>query len=184
MTLSETPPPPGRNRRNTIGMMLPIPCNFPSDYRVKNHTQFLLELKRNDDYQQIGDDLKGLRPETLLFLRKLKQLDISINGERKTYKLRTVDWDSDFGGETATISETIDQQTKTTRYMIAKETVENLPRDPRRKAIATSEVVVAFAVKDQITPIVEPQYVFAFLPIQNHGFPVSLARCSDYDNLP
>ncbi|KAK3385925.1 hypothetical protein B0H63DRAFT_560413 [Podospora didyma] len=159
------------NRRNTIGMMLPIPSKFPSDDRVKDHTQFLLELKRNEDYRQIGGDLKGIGSETLLFLRKLKQLDVSINGERKTYKLRTNNWNSDFGGETATISETTDQQTKRTKYMIERRTVEDLPPDPRREAVATSEVAVAFAVKDQTTPIVKPQQVFAFLPIQDYGFP-------------
>lgn len=145
------------NRRNTIGMMLPIPCNFPSDDRIKNHTQFLLESKRNEGYRQIRGDLKRLGSETLIFLRKLKQLDVSINGERKTYELRTDNWNSNFGGETATISETTDQQTKKTKYMIERQTVADLPPDPRREAVATSEVVVAFAVKDRITPIVKPR---------------------------
>lgn len=169
------------NRRNTIGMMLPIPSHFPSDDRVKDHTQFLLELDRHEDYRQIKGDLEGLGSETLLFLRKLKQLDVSINGERKTYKLRTVDWNSDFGGEIATISEITGQQTKTTKYMTERHTVENLPSDPRREAVATSEVVVAFAVEDRIKPIVELQQVFAFLPIQKYGFPVSLTPCSAYN---
>lgn len=166
------------NRRNTIGMLLPIPSHFPSDARVKDHTQVLLELRRIEDYRQIEGDLERLESETLLFLRKLKQLDVSINGERrtqKTYELRTEKWDSIFGGETATVSETTGQQTKTTKYMIERHLVEDLPPDPRREAIATSEVVVAFTVKDQTTPIVKAQQVFAFLPIQNYGFAVSLA---------
>lgn len=171
------------NRRNTIGMMLPITSSFPSDDRIKDHTQFLLELKRNEDYRQIRGDLEGLGSETLLFLRKLKQLDVSINGERKAYKLRTVDWSSDFRGEMATISETTDQETKTTEYMIERLTVKHLPPDPRREAVTSSEVVVAFAIKDQITPIVKSQQVFAFLPIQNYGFPVSLTPCSAYDEI-
>ena len=171
------------NRRNIIGMMLPIPSTFPSDDRVKGHTQFLLELKRNKDYRQIEGDLKGIGSETLLFLRKLKQLDVSINGKHKTYKLRTNHWNSYFGGETATISETTDQQTKTTKYIIKRQTVKDLPPDPRREGVATSEVVVAFAVRGQTTPIVKPQQVFAFLPIQNYGFPVSLTPCSPYDKI-
>lgn len=151
--------------------------NFPSDDRIDGHTQFLLELKRNEDYQQIRGDLKELGSETLIFLRKLKQLDVSIDGERKTYQLRTENQNSNFGGETATISETTAQQTKTTKYVIERQTVKNLPPDARREAVSTSEVVVAFAVKDRITPIVIPQHVFAFLPIQNYGFPVGLTSC-------
>ncbi|KAK7697413.1 hypothetical protein SLS64_013551 [Diaporthe eres] len=159
------------NRRNAIGMMIPIPFDFPSDDRIKGHTQFLLELNRNEDYRQIRGDLKALGSETLIFLRKLKQLDVSIDGERKTYKLRIEKGNPNFGGETATISETTDQQTKKTKYMIGRQTVEELPPEPRREAVATSEVVVAFAVEDRITPIIKPQQVFAFLPIQNYGFP-------------
>lgn len=166
------------NRRNTIGMMLPIPSNFPSFDRVKDHTQFLLELKDNEDYRQISVDLHGLGPETLLFLRKLAQLDVSVNGERKTYKLRTYNSNSDLGGETATVSETTGQQNKSTKYMIERQTVEDMPPDSRRESVTTSEVVVAFAVQDQITPIVKPQQVFAFLPVQRYGFPVSLTPCS------
>lgn len=166
------------NRSNTIGMMLPIPFNFPSDERVDDHTQFLLELKRNEDYQQIKGDLQELGSETLIFLRKLKQLDVSIDGERKTYQLRTDYRNPNFGGETATISEARRLHTRTTKYMIERQTVKNLPPDVRREAVATSEVVVAFAVEDRSTPIVTTQQVFAFLPIQNYGFPVSLTPFS------
>lgn len=169
------------DRRETIGMMLPILSSFPSGDRVKDHTQFLLELNSNEDYRQIRGDLQGLGPETLLFLRKLRQLDVSINGEHKIYKLRTNGWNSEFGGETATVSEITDERTKTTKYMIERQTVEDLPPDPRREAVATSEVVVAFTVKDQLTPIVKSQQVFAFLPIQNYGFTVSLTSYSAYD---
>jgi hypothetical protein len=122
------------DRRNTIGMMLPIPSNLPSDYRVKGHTQFLLELKRNDDFEQILRDLQGIGSETLLFLRKLEQLDVSIRSRRNTYKLRTHRWDSDFGGETATISEfsNIWGQKETAKYIIQRLAVKDLPPDPRR----------------------------------------------------
>ncbi|KAL2281745.1 hypothetical protein FJTKL_11421 [Diaporthe vaccinii] len=163
------------NSCKTIGMILPIPSNFPPDDRVKDHTQFLLYLKRNEDYQQIGEDLGRLKSETLLFLRKLDQLDVTINDKRTTYRLRTDKCSSKFGGEIATVTEDADQRATTMNYMIERKTVEDLPSDPRREAIATSEVVVAFPVKDQITPIVEPQQVFAFLPVENYGFKVSLA---------
>jgi hypothetical protein len=155
-------------------MMLPILCSFPSDDRVNGYTQFLLELKRNSDYEQIREDLKGIRSEILLFLRKLRQLDVSINGEQIAYKLRTKHRDFGFGGETVDISETTNRKTKKTKYMIERLTVEDLPPDPRREGVVTSEVVVAFAVKDPATPIVKPQPVFAFLPIHDGGFPVSL----------
>lgn len=158
------------NRRKTIGMMLPIPSNFPPGDRVKDHTQIMLHLKRKEDYKQIGDDLRRLESQTLLFLRNLEQLDVTIEDECTMYKLFTEDWSPKFGGEVATVSEDKRQRIETMKYMIERHTVEDLPLDPRRNAVTTSEVVVAFPVKDQTTPIVESQQVFAFLPVQTYGF--------------
>lgn len=164
------------DRRETIGMMLPILSDFPPNDRVSGHTQFLLEIKRNEDYGQIRDDLRSLKSETLLFLRKLKQVGVTINGQRRSYTLLPNEFDSNFGGETATVFGVSKQPdwTKTTTYVIERQTVENLPPDPRREGVTTSEVMVAFTVKDRITPIIEAQQVFAFLPIQEFGFKVSL----------
>ncbi|RYP69608.1 hypothetical protein DL770_008214 [Monosporascus sp. CRB-9-2] len=105
------------DRNKPIGMILPIFSRFPSADRIADQTQFLLELKYNDDYKEIWRDLKDVEPQLLLFLRKLRELHVSTDG-----------------------------------------------------GVTTSEVVVAFAVKDQITPIATTQMAFAFLPIDNFGF--------------
>ncbi|KAG8157112.1 hypothetical protein KVR01_013102 [Diaporthe batatas] len=160
--------------RKTIGMMLPRPSKFPEGDRLKNNTQFLLELKRKEDYTYIKDDLRNIKPEIFLFLQNLEQLDITIDDKRKIYKHQSNACGSKLGGETAIISETTDKRTETTKYLIERQTVEDLPSDPRRDTVAASEVVVAFPIKDQSTPIVESQQIFAFLPVQNHGFKVIL----------
>lgn len=164
------------DRRETIGMMLPVPSRFPSDDRVKGHTQVLLQIKRRNDYNQTRVDLEGIESPILLFIRNLKQLTISINGENRVYRCRTQIPDNDFGGETTTISETTDNETKTTKYVIHRQTFEGFPPESRREGIHSSEVVVAFAIKDKATPITKIQQVFAFLPIHSYGFPVSVTR--------
>lgn len=72
----------------------PNTFRIPADDRVEGHTQFLLEIKREEDYNQIGHDLKELGSQVLLLLRKLKQLCLSIDGEDRTYKLRTKDYNA------------------------------------------------------------------------------------------
>jgi hypothetical protein len=41
------------------------------------------------------------------------------------------------------------------------------------RSFATSEIVLAFPVTDDPVPIIEPQEVYAFLPIRKMGFNVS-----------
>ncbi|RYO93890.1 hypothetical protein DL762_000845 [Monosporascus cannonballus] len=160
------------NRNNPIGMILPILSPFPTAERVADHTQFLLRLKDIDDYKEIRRDLEDIEPQLLLFLRKLKEIHVSTPGVGNVYRLRATEYDEDFGGETATISECSDDGVvvKTTKYVVHRHIVRDLPAEPRREGVTTSEVVVAFAVRDQVTPVATTQAAFAFLPIDNFGF--------------
>lgn len=168
------------DRRETIGMMLPIISHFPSDDRVKGHTQVLLNIKSEDSYRQIKRDLGAMEPQILLFVRKLKQLVVSIDGHHHGEYCRTTLSDDGFGGETSTISEKAGNVTRETKYIIHRQTVKGLPSDPRRAGVNASEVVLAFAVEDKATPITKPQQVFAFLPIHHYGFPVRLTPGFDH----
>ncbi|RYP37876.1 hypothetical protein DL767_002748 [Monosporascus sp. MG133] len=160
------------DRNKPIGMILPIPSSFPPADRIADHTQFLLQLKKNDDYKEIRRDLEDVEPQLLLFLRNLRELHVTTPGAGKVYRLRATKSDDGFGGETATISENSDDggSFKKTKYVVHRHTAQRLPADPRRQGVTTSEVVVAFAVKDQVTPIDTTQMAFAFLPIDNFGF--------------
>ncbi|RYP11238.1 hypothetical protein DL764_000194 [Monosporascus ibericus] len=141
------------DRNKPIGMILPIVSRFPSADRIADHTQFLLQLKYNDDYQEIWRDIEDVEPQLLLFLRKLRELRAP-----SLVQVKFIDFEP-LGG-TATSKEKQPQFQK----------VATTESHPRRQGVTTSEVVVAFAVKDKVTPIATTQAAFAFLPIDNFGF--------------
>ncbi|KXX82784.1 Chaperone protein HtpG [Madurella mycetomatis] len=160
------------DRRRPIGMILPIVSRFPTADRVADHTQFLLPLKSKEDDNAIHRDLKHIEPQLLLFLRQLRELHVSNKGTDNIYRLEATQSDGDYGGETSTISKSDGngEVVEVSRYVIHRHTVQSLPKESRREGVSTSEVVVAFAVKDRATPITGTQKVFAFLPVDNYGF--------------
>lgn len=165
------------DRNKPIGMILPILSRFPSAERDTNETQFLLELRSQNYYNIIRQNIEDIEPELLMFLQKLVQIRVYTPDARKVYRRRINGSDEEFGGETVTISEfnEKDGSTKNTKYVVHRYTVQQLPSEPRRMGITTSEVVVAFAVKNQVTPIATVQKAFAFLPIDNFGFRVGFS---------
>ncbi|KAI1054608.1 hypothetical protein LB506_010697 [Fusarium annulatum] len=157
------------DRNARIGMILPITSQFPIADRVADHTQFLLELKSQRDYDVIKEELNSIEPDMLLFLRNLDEVHISIRGLNKHYRRKTTRLDPRYDGETVKISVQGDALTSK-EYIIHRYTAEKLPAVPQREGIDTSKVVIAFAVNDEATPVYTTQKVFAFLPVDDFGF--------------
>lgn len=175
------------DRRQLIGMVLPILSPFPSADLIPNHTQFLLEVKRKDDYLEIKRELGKVEPELLIFLRKLTRLVLSFPGNRGSSIFgRSLNRsDQDFGDDvetitlstaTAGVDATCTKQVTTIqkKYIVYRHEVRALCPDPRREGISSSEVTLAFPIADCYTPIIERQKTFAFLPIDDFGFKVRL----------
>jgi hypothetical protein len=53
---------------------------------------------------------------------------------------------------------------------------QDLPLDKRREGLNTAEVVLAFPLDSEYVPVIKRQHVFAFLPPQDFGFPVSTLK--------
>ena len=166
------------NRKEKIGMILPILSPFPVADRVADHTQFLLELNHASDYVDLQKELMSIEPDLLLFLRNLGQIRISTHGSSQLYRRKTTKSDLTYGGETVNISSLGDKVTHKT-YVVHRHTAQRLPPDSRRGGVTSSEIIIAFKVKDEVTPIATTQNVFAFLPIDNFGFRVSACPHSD-----
>ncbi|KAF4442132.1 hypothetical protein FACUT_2240 [Fusarium acutatum] len=157
------------DRNARIGMILPITSQFPTAERVVDHTQFLLELKSQRDYDAIKEELNSIEPDMLLFLRNLDQVHISICGLNKQYRRKTTRLHPRYDGETVKISVHGDAVTSK-EYIVHRYTVENLPAVPQREGIDSSKVVIAFTVDNEASPVSTTQKVFAFLPVDDFGF--------------
>ncbi|RKK68400.1 hypothetical protein BFJ69_g13644 [Fusarium oxysporum] len=157
------------DRNARIGMILPITSQFPTADRVVDHTQFLLELNSQSDYDVIKEELNNIEPDMMLFLRNLDQVHISIGGLNKRYRRKITRLDPRYDGETVKISAQGDGVTSK-EYIVHRYTVKKLPPVPQREGINSSKVVIAFAADNEATPVFTTQKVFAFLPVDDFGF--------------
>lgn len=85
------------DRNEPIGMILPILAPFPRADRLRNHTQFLLQLNSENEYDEILEDLERIGPQLLIFLQNLEILRISTPTTNKCYRCLTDEVDGDFG---------------------------------------------------------------------------------------
>ena len=108
-----------------------------------------------------------------MFLRKLHRLHVTTPRSDKIYQRIRNEFDPDFGGETMTIQTCQGGHLVCqTKYIVQRHNVADLPADARRNGVETSEIMVAFPVQDEATPIVANQKAFAFLPVDDFGFRV------------
>lgn len=93
-------------------------------------------------------------------------------------------YDKDFNGETVAtfVINVKDRSTESMKYTVERLDVQDLPLEPRREGISTTVVVLAFPIPVGFPARPPTQLSFAFLPIDNFGFRVSLPA-SDRENM-
>lgn len=172
------------DRTARLGMIAPVwedLQNFPGETQ-SGITQFYLQLSREKDAQGEEDLSKQLRffdSTLLLFLRKLKKIDIVVNDHdwTKRFISHITRWDTQaYGGEMITIKKNWTKTKKadeTLRYLVVRHSTTDMPIEPKRKGIQASEAVLAFPFIGN-NPAFHLQKAYAFLPIRDSGFRVSL----------
>jgi len=93
------------DRRATLGMIAPILERFPSEHRLKNHTQILLHLNGKSEFDRIAADLSDLQIELLLFMRKLSSMKIVTPLQEDDWERISQDNNPSFHGETITMQD-------------------------------------------------------------------------------
>lgn len=161
------------DRRESLGMVLPISAPFPASHRLPSHTQFLLLLKDEQTHQKVRDDLKDIKPQLLIFLRKLRQLQILTDGIQRTYRAQ-YDMSNAVLGEVVTISTSQGAGCLIyeINHIVVRSSCNTLPKEDRREGVKTTEVTLAFPLDGSGEPSVGRQQAFAFLPIDDFGFKV------------
>jgi hypothetical protein len=143
------------DRRGMLGMLTPIietlpPANFikaPEGGTQGNQTQLLLELLGESEFQSIIKELHMLKPQMLIFLRKIRKLIVHTPERDVQFEVQTVAEDQDLDRkETVTLISTSLRDGKTTKYkyLIVRRIVGSLAKDDRRENVEETEVVLAF----------------------------------------
>lgn len=133
-------------------------------------TTFRLAIAPTVNRSDLEEQIRGIRPTLLLFLRKLRSIDIEINMRKRTrISVRRVDEpDNVIKLERYEKGVCVSSQ----KYLVFRRTVRTYAGEEKRQGIQQSEVVLAFPIDASSRPVIGQQYVHAFLPVATYGLPV------------
>lgn len=167
------------DRDKVLGMIVPVWCDFNSTKLVSERTMFCLRIPNIDDRNTVKADLLKLRTELLLFLRKLRKIDVHIHNtgvpkpsfaftltreqppEPQPQTIVTLTR-NDLAGATVEHSEEL---------FMTKMIFEGMPTEAKRERISETEIVMAFPTSHS-AQIRHQRPVYNFLPIRTYGFSV------------
>jgi hypothetical protein len=152
------------DKRNRLGMIRPIWEKF--EIPKQGWTSIYLWISSNDP-EGLIQEMKDIGPEILLFLRKLRVINLSVDiGDRGIWKTSLRKLDSEVHELMTVLRDDTQLQ-----YVVKRHVVNNLPSEPKRPNCRQSEILLAFPILKALQPV--PQKVFSFLPIRDYGFTVS-----------
>ncbi|KAK1761584.1 hypothetical protein QBC47DRAFT_409582 [Echria macrotheca] len=187
-----------KHRRGDSGMGMVSPEWHPAAVLPEPMTRMTFTLHDDGDgnvraaqRRRIIDEFEQLQPTMMLFLKKLKRIEIrffdesgreikgrvmthSLSGQPNRAVLETLVTGADKNGGNDAVS-----SRHRLNYHVTKGTAAGLARNENRsysakeeasQVYSTAEIVLAFPLDDNSVPIDRPQSIFAFLPVRQAGF--------------
>ncbi|KAJ6017176.1 hypothetical protein N7451_000555 [Penicillium sp. IBT 35674x] len=142
--------------------------NLPENVK----TRMTLFLASSNDFDIRAQELKEIPKTTLLFLRRLQKIHIDIHPLQGS-SLRLV-LQRTTQRQLVTLTKVSNGSQELNLFLTETDIVKNLPAHPSRPQQPTAEATLEFPVDSSLKPILEPQYVYSFLPVRREGFNVSL----------
>jgi hypothetical protein len=155
-------------------MITPV---WDTTYSVRRGwTTFHLQLSESEDGALLSHQIGNIKPSLLLFLRRLRslQIDVAVSNRSHNKQIRFEHNDTDEHISRLKRFED-DQCVLDDNYFVFKHTAGTFTREPRRENIKQTEIVLAFPVTGNEAPeIRKNEEVHAFLPLGCFGFTVGL----------
>ena len=139
-------------------------------------TRFILTLNKHSSFKERIAEFEKLPDTLLLFLTKLKKIAICISkdaGMSETIYEYSYDKNLRLGTLRKRRSSSKGSNERSRQYYMERRSFKDLPKDKARPYTNEAEVVLAFPVDEHSIPVIEQQYVFAYLPMRRVGFHVS-----------
>ncbi|KAI0530079.1 hypothetical protein GGR58DRAFT_494730 [Xylaria digitata] len=157
-----------KNRK--LGMITPTWVDFPVPRR-DNFTSILLQVPNEDDQKDLTREMKSLTPKCLMFLRRIRQINIRIDAEGgEDYRTSLVRHD-ELSKDKSRRSTRLQHDDQTLSYYVIRHDISGLPLEPKRMNQTDSTIELAFPTTiDHDEPVIESQQVYAFLPVRDYGF--------------
>ena len=155
------------DKSKQLGMIAPVWSELPAPIKA-GWTSIYLQLSGSYNRKGLLDELRSLDSRLLIFLRRLRNITVSISEPfRKTWK-RTFSRTEIRGNIIQLI-----ENNKAFDYIITRHQVTNMPLESKRQGVSSSELTLGFPINEDGTPKRESQQAYAFLPIRDYGFEVS-----------
>lgn len=158
-----------------MGMLTPFYREHKSDVPHHVRTRITLKLANDTRITRLLEGFSELPDTLLMFLSKIRRLTVATHTpdrleSKVIYSYETI-------GQRAKLSkysEVVGTPGWETirRYHITKRTIRDLPQAIARPKTKQVEIVLAFPLDPDSIPIIEQQYVFAYLPVRQVGFSV------------
>ena len=138
-----------------------------------NWTVMVMDLSVEDeDYTLVRTTLQQIHPEMLLFTRRLRKIDISLEQHLRS-KTETRVYCVNMPNDEFPCVYAI-QGKKSANYFVHKIYVHDMPEHQSRPSVRKSRIVLAFPFNETHDPIIVDQYIFIFMPLRVTSLPVNL----------
>ena len=144
-------------------MIIPEWVDEIPEFITPHETNIVLYLKP-EIRNEISKYFEEIHPSLLLFLRKLKVIEVEEKDENKVKRIELHEKDG--------MVEIVNDECKSYWKVIKKsfKIPQNIDEE-RRKDISETEVILAFPLKEDYFPDTSnEQFIFAYLPVRKYGF--------------
>lgn len=183
-----------KHEKGDLGLGMVLPVWQDSDVVLPDPlTRITLHLHQNGEAEEIEHlhrtifkQLNDLEQTCLLFLRNLKEIRVSFYDDGELQSSKKFYLENDSLSKVFLMSESIDENGDNSierkGYYVTHYMATGLPGSDNRELPDTAEarrfsseaeIVLAFPLTGDNKPLLEPQSVFAFLPVRETNFKVS-----------
>jgi hypothetical protein len=158
------------NKRNFLGIVAPIWADFPGPTQA-GCTSIYLQLSKGYEEDTLIHALRTFDTNLLIFLRQIVEINIKITlGDQQVWEQKIKKSESRSGTNRVTILQAEDI---TFKYLIRTHVIGDLPSERKRPNWPQTKILLAFPTAElSEKPQLNPQNVYAFLPIRNYGLKV------------
>lgn len=159
------------DKREKLGMIAPIWADFP-EKPTMGFTSIMLQLSTEYDETSLIREIKLLDPTLLIFLRKLRQLNLSILERDGDSWQSTHERHDERSWNNHQKLIRLQQDGRHLDYIVTLYIADQLPSETKRPDCIQSEILLGFPVTEPNAGEIISQKVYAFLPIRDYGFKV------------
>jgi len=154
-----------------LGMIAPVWADFPAEV-IPGVTSMVMKLDPECNTTELIREIQSLDSRLLIFLQNLKRINIQVTEEGNYTWKTSLERHDEVSGSKSYQLVTLRHGKIRHSYSVFSHKVINLPSEKNRVNITQSQILLAFPIQDEQEARVDPQRVYAFLPIRDYGFKV------------